>query len=206
MSSPLIVLCGFVGSGKSTVANHLVSRGFTQLNFADTIKDIISSLFTWDRELLAGITPESRKWREETDKWWSDKLGFQITPRWAMQNIGTDVFRKHFSDNIWVASLERKISTISGPVVIGDARFPNEIEAMRKLGGKVVMVERGPKPFWYGAAVSLARNEPSAWMEYMKSESLPHISEVAWLGVVPDIVLDNNETVEELIQKIDKSI
>jgi hypothetical protein len=62
---------------------------------------------------MEGTTEESREWRETIDEWWSDKLMIQhFTPRWAMQNIGTELFRQHFNTDIWIFALEKKLKNI----------------------------------------------------------------------------------------------
>ena len=64
----LIGLVGLIGSGKDTVAERLVSHhGFRRDSFARSLKDAVSNIFGWDRELLEGNTKESRAWREQPD-------------------------------------------------------------------------------------------------------------------------------------------
>ena len=107
----IIGICGFAGSGKDTIANHLIeTHGFKKLSFASVLKDIVSILFSWDREMLEGLTKESRKWRETKDEWWSKKLERTITPRYVLQDLGTDLFRNHFDQNFWSVILERKLN------------------------------------------------------------------------------------------------
>jgi hypothetical protein len=69
----IIGLCGAQGSGKDTVANILISEyGFVKLTFASTLKDVVAILFSWPRDLLEGLTEESRLWRETVDDFWSE--------------------------------------------------------------------------------------------------------------------------------------
>ena len=64
----VIGVCGLIGGGKGTVADILVGEfGFEKLSFADSLKDMIASIFGWRRELLEGDTKESREWREQVD-------------------------------------------------------------------------------------------------------------------------------------------
>ena len=69
MTQKLIIgICGFQGSGKDTVADYLVNtHDFRRISFAGTLKDAVSAIFGWDRELLEGRTRESREWREQID-------------------------------------------------------------------------------------------------------------------------------------------
>ena len=120
----IVGITGLIGSGKDTAANYLITHHqFKKESFANSLKDAIAHIFGWDRELLEGQTKHSREWREQTDKWWSDRLGMEITPRWVLQYWGTEVCRKGFSDEIWIASVENKLRKTEDDVVISDVRF-----------------------------------------------------------------------------------
>jgi hypothetical protein len=129
-----------------------------------------------------------------------------LTPRWILQNWGTEVCRKNFHDDIWIASLENRLRTSTNDIVISDCRFPNEIAAIKKAGGIVVRVVRGAEPEWYPLAVSCNRgpNGNSSWaLSGRKLEQLGvHASETAWVGTQFDAVLDNNSTLEDLYQQV----
>ena len=149
----IIGVCGFIGTGKDTIADYLVNiHQFRRESFANTLKDAVASVFSWDRELLEGRTKQSRAWREQRDEWWSERLGKDITPRWVLQYWGTEVFRQGFHDDIWIASLENKLRKTTDDIVISDCRFPNEIKAIKAVGGQVIRIKRGPEPDWYEAA------------------------------------------------------
>ena len=130
----IIGLCGEQGAGKDTVGNILSNNhNYIKLSFSSILKDVLSVLFDWDRDLLEGVSKESRKWREESDVWWSNRLGFNITPRKMMQKIGTNVFRNNFNINIWIYCVENKLRKYSDKnIVICDCRFKNEIEMIKK--------------------------------------------------------------------------
>lgn len=141
----IVGICGFLGAGKSTVADYLVHHhGYTRLSFASTVKDVVSSLFKWDRTLLEGATEESRDWRSRPDPFWSARLGREWTPRLALQIIGTEIGRTHIHENIWVDTVFAAIERLgpSARVVIDDARFPNELDAIRRAGGSILRVFR----------------------------------------------------------------
>ena len=204
----IIGVCGFIGSGKDTVADYLVNlHHFRRESFANTLKDAVSAVFGWDRTMLEGRTKQAREWREQVDAWWAERLGIpHLTPRWILQNWGTEVCRKNFHDDIWIASLENKLRASIDDIVISDCRFPNEIAAIKKAGGRVVRVVRGAEPEWYQLAVSRNRgpNGNSSWaLSGRKLEQLGiHASETAWVGTRFDAVLDNNGTLEDLYQQI----
>ena len=103
----IIGITGLISSGKDTIANYLTTfHGFKKESFANSLKDAVASVFGWDREMLEGTTTSSREWREQVDPWWSARLDIpDLTPRWVLQNWGTEVCRKGFHDDIWIASL-----------------------------------------------------------------------------------------------------
>ena len=167
----IVGICGLIGSGKGTVADILESDyNFTKLSFADSLKDAISMVFHWPREMLEGNTGESRKFREQVDPWWAKRLNMpHLTPRWILQYWGTDVCRAGFHDDIWIASMEYKlINTSSQNFVIPDTRFPNEINMIKNQNGKIWRVSRGIDPIWLTTYIeqNIVPNDihPSEWM------------------------------------------
>ena len=203
----IVGVCGFIGSGKDTIADYLVNyHQYRRESFANSLKDAVAQEFGWDRTMLEGRTKQAREWREQRDDWWSNRLGIEITPRWILQYWGTEVCRKGFHDNIWIASLENKLRNSKDDIVISDCRFPNEIKSIKDTGGIVIRVIRGPEPKWYDAAISANRgpNGNSTWsLSRAKLERLKvHDSETAWVGTDFDHVLDNNGTIDDLFTQV----
>lgn len=207
----IIGICGFIGSGKDTIADYLVNlHQFRRESFANSLKDAVAHVFGWDRTLLEGRTKHSREWREQRDEWWSHRLGREVTPRLMLQLWGTEVCRRGFHDDIWIASLENKLRDSPDDVVITDCRFPNEIRAIRSAGGRVIRVVRGPEPDWYGYAVSANQGpdgNPSWSLARSRLEKLGiHASETAWVGTDFDAVIDNNGTLDDLYQQVKRLV
>ena len=176
----LIGLVGLIGSGKDTVADFLVKEhGFHRDSFAKSLKDAVSAIFGWDRALLEGDTQESRMWRERIDPYWSNKLNKAVTPRYILQHWGTEVMRGHFHDSIWIDSFTARYR--GGNIVLSDTRFINEINTIRDLKGKVVLVRRGPIPT----------------QQEMQQRSV-HQSEWDWIGQRFDYEIDNSGNLEDL--------
>jgi hypothetical protein len=203
----IIGVCGFIGSGKDTIADYLTNfHGFRRESFANSLKDAVAQVFGWDRTMLEGRTKQAREWREQVDPWWSNRLGYSITPRWVLQFWGTEVCRKAFHDDIWIASLENKLRNSTDDVVISDCRFPNEIKSIKDAGGIVVRVHRGPEPEWYDAAISVNKGDRGNmnWaLSRAKIEELGiHASETAWVGTNFDAVLDNNRDIDDLFKQV----
>ena len=86
----IIGLCGLIGSGKGTVSEHLMKEhDYIGTSFAETLKDAAACIFSWDRDMLEGDTNESRYEREQTDPWWSERLGVEnFSPRYLLQKMG----------------------------------------------------------------------------------------------------------------------
>jgi hypothetical protein len=65
------------------------------------------------------------------------------TPRRILQLAGTECMRQGYDQDIWARTLERRaVTDPDTSVVIGDVRFPNEVDAVHRLGGIVVRVDR----------------------------------------------------------------
>ena len=188
----IIGIAGFQGSGKDTIADYLQNiYGFKRDSFAATLKDAVAAVFGWDRELLEGRTTERRAWREQVDPWWADRLGMpDLTPRLVLQKWGTEVARKSWHDDTWIASLENKLNRAHNDIVITDVRFPNEIQAVRNAGGIVIRVVRGDEPVWYSIAKRANKGDLMA-QQQLKDFDI-HPSETAWIGTDFDAVIDNN--------------
>jgi hypothetical protein len=194
----IIGICGLIGSGKDTIADYLQNiHQFRRESFAHTLKDAVAAVFGWDRELLEGRTRESREWREQVDPWWTARLNIPVTPRLVLQVWGTEVARKSYHDDIWIASLENKLRKTHDDIVISDCRFPNEILAIKRVGGVVIRVTRGPDPEWYDLArtVNQGPTRNTTWrLSKTQLDSYGvHASETAWIGTEFDAIIDNNQ-------------
>jgi len=184
----LIGVVGLIGSGKDTVSKRLEQKhGFRRDSFAKSLKDAVSAMFNWDREMLEGNGDDSRQWREQPDKFWSKKFGKTVTPRWVLQHFGTEVMRQHMHDAIWIDSC---LSRYDGqPTVISDTRFQNELKTIKEHGGEIILVKRGELPT----------------REQMQERGA-HKSEWDWMGWGFDHVIDNDGTKQELFEKVDNLI
>jgi hypothetical protein len=185
----LIGLCGLIGSGKNTVAERLMGHyDYVGVSFAGTLKDAASCIFGWDRDMLEGSTSRDREERERKDLWWSERLGFDVSPRYMLQFLGTEVMRSNLHSDIWVYATEKEI--LENPwdqYVITDVRFPNEVAMIRRHGGKILHVRRGDLPEWFG-------QDPND----------VHASETAWNNERFDATIRNDGTIEELYENLDK--
>ena len=204
--SNIVSLSGFISSGKDTVADYLVEHhGFRRESFAGALKDVVAIVFGWDRELLEGKTPAARAQRDHVDKWWADKLNLpMLTPRWVLQQWGTEVCRRGFHTDIWVASMENRMLKDGGNVVVTDCRFPNEVTVMQNMGATLLRVRRGPEPTWFNIGVAAAdESHPHHAQALSHITDLGiHISEWAWLSTKFDLILDNTGSLADFRQQI----
>lgn len=200
----LVGIIGAIGSGKDTSAEVLIGeRGFKKLSFAGKVKDVAAVVFGWDRDMLEGVTAASREWREKVDEHWG------LSPRTALQKIGTEMFRVHIRDDIWVKALETQVAACHAggtPVVITDCRFANEVASIKAQGGMIIHVERGSPPAWLlelqkkGISVSASTTPP---MEHLQALGV-HVTE--WnafaLKELADVHIRNNGSIKELEEQV----
>lgn len=190
----LIGVVGLIGSGKGTVSDRLEQKhNFRKDSFARSLKDAVSSMFNWDRDMLEGKTDQSRAWREKPDVFWSKRFGKDVTPRWVLQYFGTEVMRQGMHDAIWIDSCMARYD--GKPTVIADTRFENEIKIIREMGGSILLVKRGQDPDWF--------------TDYVEGNVVPknvHLSEYAWAKSEYDHLITNDGTLEDLHSKIDDLI
>jgi hypothetical protein len=132
-----------------------------------------------------------------------------LTPRWVLQNWGTEVCRQGFHTDIWIASLENKLRKTNEDIVISDCRFPNEIKMIKNLGGKTVRVKRGNEPEWYNAAKTVNAGMKKIGWALGKSELDKlgiHPSEYAWIGTKFDVTVTNDGSIDELYASTEELI
>lgn len=201
----IISLCGLIGSGKDTVASDLINLAkFKKFSFAGSLKNTASAIFSWDRDLLEGATEESRVWRETVDEWWANKLGIpNLTPRWVLQYLGTDVLRTHFHEDIWLASLEKQLENAkiwTRNIIVTDCRFKNELELLSGMGAHMIRVKRGDDPEWFHIAESVFNNDDEQSRLDLAQRKI-HPSEYSWCGYNFQHTIMNDGTLSELYRK-----
>lgn len=193
----IIGISGLIGAGKDTIADYLVNfHGFKRESWANSLKDAVSHVFGWPRDLLEGRTAQARVWREQVDPWWAERLNMpHLTPRWVLQYWGTEVCRQGFHEDIWTASLENRLRKTSDNVVISDCRFHNELQAVKRQGGITIRVVRGAEPAW----VELARQDFTAFQTKYPEV---HASEYSSVMLDYDYVVSNDGSIEQLYNTI----
>lgn len=132
-----IGFCGPEGAGKSTAANQaadLLSCPITP--FAAPLKRMLEAL---------GV-PHANLYGTPYDKEQPLSLLCGKSARQAMQSLGTEWGRQQIADGFWLNAW-RVLAQQAGHAVADDVRYPNEAEAVRQLGGKVICVVRSMEDF-----------------------------------------------------------
>lgn len=136
----VIGLCGYARSGKDAAAQFLVEQGWQRLAFADAVRDacyalnpIVAHDLIWDQPIPLQDVVDSIGWDRA-------KVEFEQI-RLLLQRMGTEVGRMLLGENVWVDIVARQIYKGQN-YVITDVRFPNEVDYIHYLGGKVVRIIR----------------------------------------------------------------
>lgn len=181
----LICLIGAKRSGKDTVANFLsYLYNFKHIKISNKLKQITQILF--------GFTPDQLETdkKEEIDNRWG------ISPRRALQFLGTEVFQYKINEllpsinrNFWVNDLFQN-SDINSDInsnllVVSDMRFIHEFEYfVSKFGREKIIIVKIIRP-----SNNLGENDT-------------HISEHEYLNIPCDEVILNDKSVNELYSDI----
>ena len=195
----LLGITGGKSMGKDTVAkiiNTLHQKQYKTKRFADPLKRFVADILGVSVELL-----EDRAYKETAlgEEWsyfetFSDRRRVYssrdsiptvpnthftkkyYTPRLLMQLIGTEVGRQ-VHENIWINALFSNYNENS-KWIIPDTRFDNEAQAIKDRGGIIIKVQRDV------------------------DTTDTHASEKGVSDKYVDIVIDNNGSMEELIEKV----
>ena len=166
MRHMIVGICGDIGSGKDTVADHLVKEhGFQRLGLADVLKELIVHTLRLERRYLFGTQADKNEPIPKLGKVallfkifgepWTTRVGCRWTGRFLAEFIGTDCFRSIYP-NVWLDHVEVKVEkdryqeslslSTSARHVISDVRFMNEVEMVRRLGGQIWETVRPDSP------------------------------------------------------------
>ena len=130
----IIGLSGYARSGKDTVAELLcLNYDYKRVSFADPM-----------RQALYVLSPKLDNNLRLSD--YIDEYGWEVAKqnlevRRLLQVFGTEVGRKQFGSEFWIDIALKDLDSNS-LVVISDVRFPNEAEAIKKLGGSIWRINR----------------------------------------------------------------
>lgn len=182
MASNIIGVMGKKQHGKDTIASHLVeSHAFTRFAFADPMREVLLALdpiIPFPSAPGATLPPLRLAGFVQSVGWEVAKRIPEV--RRLLQEYGTGLRLATYAD-VWVDTTLNLVDTVSGPVVISDVRFLNEVEAIREKGGILVYVINARVP-----------------------ATDPHPSENAVDRRAADYVIHNDGTIAELAAKVDQ--
>ncbi len=142
----LIGLAGRKSSGKTTLANIILQKGFKKASFAAGLKEYVGTLYNWTLDDLNSQTGKESllsspvAWDEKKCDQLSKLTGMNLkfiepvcfpTRREALQYIGTDVLRKH-DPHFHLNEFKKRYSV--GDFICDDLRFPNELKMVEEIG------------------------------------------------------------------------
>ena len=126
---PVIGLAGLRGAGKNYTADLLKAeieghsdKQVVILSFADTMRDICKLVFGWTSEQMA-----DRQFKEAIDPEWG------VSPRHALQTLGTQWGRDLINPEIWTTVTKRRIREHIERgflAIVDDVRFDNEAQML----------------------------------------------------------------------------
>lgn len=194
----ILGVSGKAGAGKDTFADALVEQGFVKVSQADPMKRFCFEVLGVSEAALWGPSAERNRPIAH--------LG-GLTARHALQTLGTEWGRACFED-MWIEYALRVARTLLSPViecdrpwkytpqrglylgeeheapargvVISDVRFANEMNAIKRCGGRVFRIRR-PSTL-EGAAASHASE--------CEQDEIPDSAF--------DVVIENSRTVADL--------
>lgn len=170
----LLAFAGRKKSGKDTAAKML-SHDYENVKFAGPIKAMLRIYLEYrgvDCQTINRMLEGDLK--EEPSKLFGGK-----STRRALQTLGTEWGRNLIDKDIWINSFEDKAKQYPY-VVCTDVRFPDEINFVHQMGGKVAKINRDTK-----------KSEATK-----KSDC--HISETLIDSLQVDFDIDNSDSLEYL--------
>lgn len=143
----IVGLSGYARSGKDEAAKILVKEyGFKQVAFADKLREFLYALnpIVVGEQTGTGGYSVVTKVQDVIDEYTWD--GYKETPygveiRRLLQRLGTEGGRQTLWDTIWIDAAFAGLPEDS-KIVVSDARFFNEFDAIRARGGEVWRIER----------------------------------------------------------------
>lgn len=201
-SKPVLIgICGDIGSGKDTVANHLVDhRGFKRVGLADKLKLACAHTLQVDDRHFFGTQAEKAALIEKlgTVSWdflkfggpWPARVGKPWTGRWVTEFIGTECFRLVYGLT-WVDHVMSRVeddrdqhyrmdgASEPSKMSIGSGWQRHVVPDIRFANEFTAIREAGGK-IW-----RTVRLNPDTGAEE-RSERTGHVSDGEWRDIPPD--------------------
>jgi hypothetical protein len=178
----LIAVTGYKNSGKNAICSVLEHEcDYVVTGFADKLKAMLLAMNPIIHcDPISGPTPTRLKTVIDAFGWDIAKEDYPEVRR-LLQTLGTEAGRNHLGEQVWVDAWRRDAGTLLGQgrdVCVSDMRFLNEAQAVRSLGGQI----------WRVLRPGTARGE--------------HLSESELDQIVPDRVIQNGSSLEDLTRRV----
>lgn len=171
-------------SGKTTAANVLLSEGYWRASFAKPVKELTAKILSLSEQEIG----DYHTWTVQE----VERRKGEPQVRQLLQFVGTQIGRELIGyDNLWVDKLVNFIQPLTA-VVVDDARFPNEVQALRENNFTIVRIIRPEAD----RVALLQERYPETWESVMNHESERLIDSLPYDFAV------NADTVYDLEHKI----
>jgi hypothetical protein len=138
MSRKVLLISGYIASGKDTIADFLVAnKGYIKMSFADELKRLTSIKYSFNPELCYSHTGKESPYVTNTGK--------LVTIRDLLIKEGKA--GREINENIWAGFLIDKIIKTTpedAKIAIADFRYPVEYESVKDAfpGTKTLRISR----------------------------------------------------------------
>ena len=134
----ILGISGKRGVGKTALANYLARhRGFIVVSFAKPLRELAKSLFPFSE--FDFVSPARKE---------KPFSGYPWSPREFLIHLGE--FMRYHDEAYWVKKGVESCSDPEQRYVFDDVRYPNEAEAIKAVGGKILRINRYEKNNPYG--------------------------------------------------------
>lgn len=186
MSYPNIALMGRARSGKDTIARRLIHQdAYVRVAFADPLKDMALRIDPYVTKY--GNGPLLRLSDIVHADGWERAKDEHPEVRSFLQHLGQYI--REQDEDFWLRQGLRKLDEAEKwnlPAVVTDVRYPNEYEALRDRGFKMVRVQR-----------------PPIQQTYPDVAAALHDSETALDNTFANVTVNNNGPLAQLYQDAD---
>jgi hypothetical protein len=177
----IIALCGVKRSGKDTVVNFIESLYpdcYVHCKISTQLKQIVKIMFSFSTDQIEAAP------KDEID------LNWQVSPRDAMQFIGTDMMQMsiankwpHIGRKFWIINFIKTLPC-NKSIIISDLRFLHEYEELLKITDNlhIIKIQRHDNP-----KGDLKNN---------------HLSETELNTIPYNTLINNDGTLEDLQKKV----
>ena len=178
VNRPVVAIAGYAGAGKSTASRYFKEFGSKTFSFAAPIKEILSRVYDIPIEIFS----------DPVQKLVPHENLNGLTPRRAMQLIGTEGFRNLIDVDTWTKCFERDAAKfiIQCPeiqlVVVDDLRFLTEKSCIDRHQSTAIYI-----------------NNPKVVQQYNHQSE----AELEQIRCMPDVITINNDgTFDQLFARL----